>query len=149
GNLQSIASLLPSVIRGTVDVGGLLGESGSSTGSMTTHGNGDVRTEVGGISVHATQGSGTNNLGNGAAYQEMQVDTSGVSAEQKEGGIRMNMVPRDGGNTFQAHFITAFANESTQGNNITPELTAAGFVAPNSLRKYVEINPSGGGPILK
>jgi hypothetical protein len=149
GNLQSIASLLPSVTRGTIDVGGLLGESGSATGSMTTHGNGDVRTEVGGISVHATQGSGTNGLGNGAAYQEMQVDTSGVSAEQKEGGIRINMVPRDGGNTFQAHFLTAFSNQSMQGSNITQELRDRGFIAPNSLNKYVEANPSGGGPILR
>ena len=145
----SIASLLPGVTKANQDVGGLNGESGSSTGAMTVHGVADIRTEVNGISVHATQGSGTNGAGNMAAYAEMQVDLSGVSAEQKEGGVRINLIPRDGGNTFEGHFYGAFANGSMQGSNVTDELRKRGLSAPNGLDRYSEVNPFGGGRIVR
>lgn len=145
----SLATLLPGVTRGTQDVGGLNGESGSQAGGVTVHGNGDVRTEVNGLSVHATQGSGTNGAGNMAAYQEMQVDTSGVSAEQKEGGVRINLIPRDGSNEFEGHYYGAFANKSMQSKNFTEELRQRGLRAPNGLKRYVEANPFGGGRVLR
>jgi hypothetical protein len=148
-NTASLAALLPGVTKQNQDVGGLNGESGSATGTMSVHGVNDIRTEVNGISVHATQGSGTNGAGNMAAYQEMQVDLSGVSAEQKEGGVRINLVPRDGGNTFEGHYYGAFANHSMQGNNVTQELRDRGLGAPNGLKRYVEANPFGGGRIIR
>ena len=66
-NTASLAGLLPGVTKANQDVGGLNGESGSASGAMTIHGVADIRTEVNGISVHATQGSGTNGAGNMAA----------------------------------------------------------------------------------
>jgi hypothetical protein len=148
-NTASLASLLPGVTKANQDVGGLNGESGSAAGAMTVHGVADIRTEVNGISVHATQGSGTNGAGNMAAYQEMQVDLSGVSAEQKEGGVRINLIPRDGSNNFEGHFYGAFANSSMQGDNVTQALKDRGLGAPNGLQKYVEANPFGGGRIIR
>jgi hypothetical protein len=148
-NTASLASLLPGVTKANQDVGGLNGESGSAAGAMTVHGVADIRTEVNGVSVHATQGSGTNGAGNMAAYGEMQVDTSGVSAEQKEGGVRINLIPRDGSNTFEAHYYGAFANHSMQGNNVSQDLKDRGLGAPNALQRYVESNPFGGGRIIR
>ena len=148
-NTASLAALLPGVTKANQDVGGLNGESGSAAGAMTVHGVADIRTEVNGISVHATQGSGTNGAGNMAAYAEMQVDLSGVSAEQKEGGVRINLIPRDGGNTFEGHFYGAFANHSMQGDNVTQDLRDRGLLAPNALQRYVEVNPFGGGRIIR
>jgi hypothetical protein len=144
-----MASLLPGVTTGNQDVGGMQGESGSAAGTMMVHGNRDARTEVNGISVGSTQGSGTTGVGNIAAYQEVQVDTSGVSAEQKEGGVRMNLVPREGGNTFQGYFFGALANSSMQGTNFTDDLKNRGLGAGNTLNKYVDINPAFGGPIKR
>jgi hypothetical protein len=148
-NTTNLATLLPGVTKGNQDVGGLNGESGSSSGAVTIHGNSDVRTEVNGLSVHATQGSGTNGAGNMAAYQEMQIDTSGVSAEQKEGGVRINLIPRDGGNEFQWHYYSAFANSSMGADNLTQELRDRGLAAPSALKRYVEANPFGGGRIVR
>jgi hypothetical protein len=64
----------------------------------------------------------------------MVVDISGVSAEQAEGGVRMNLIPREGGNTFRGYFYGAFANSSMQASNFTPDLKARGLGTPNSLK---------------
>ena len=36
---------------------------------------------------------------------EVTIDTSGLSAEQGQGGIRINYIPRDGGNTFSGSTV--------------------------------------------
>ena len=148
-NAATMAGLLPSVSIGNQDVGGLGGESGSSAGNVTVHGNSDVRTAVNGVSVHSAQGSGSTGVGNIAAYQEMAVDISGVSAEQKEGGVRMNLIPREGGNTYAGAFYFGFANSSMQGDNFTDELRTRGLRAPSRLDRFIDVNPSFGGPIKR
>ena len=148
-NAASMAGLLPAVTIANQDVGGLSGESGSAAGSVTVHGNSEVRTLVSGLSVGSSQGSGSTGVGNIAAYQEMAVDISGISAEQKEGGVRMNLVPKEGGNRFAGGFYTAFANKSMQGDNFSDELQARGLRAPSTLKRYLDVNPSYGGPIKR
>lgn len=148
-NNSTMAGMLPGVSIGNQDVGGLLGESPTAAGGVTVHGVGDVRTLVNGISVHPAQGNGTHGAGNIAAYQEMAVDISGVSAEQKEGGLRMNLIPREGGNTFAGSFYLGYANKSMKSDNFTQELQDRGLRTPNSLKRYVDVNPSLGGPIRR
>src|SRR3989454_11152835 len=46
------------------------------------------------------------NLG---ATQEVSIDISGVSAEAAEGGVRINLIPKEGGNTFHGILFTSFA----------------------------------------
>jgi hypothetical protein len=150
-NVALLTSLLPSVIRSGPDDGGLAGESSATTSGsgLTVHGNNDSRMMVNGLSVVSTQGGGTVGLGNVGAYQELQVDTSGISAEQKEGGVRMNVVLRDGGNAFHGDFDTNFADQAMQSSNFTPELQAQGLDTPNRLNQYKDINPSFGGPVQR
>jgi carboxypeptidase family protein len=148
-NAASMAGLLPAVTIANQDVGGLTGESGSAAGSVTVHGNSEVRTLVSGLSVASAQGSGSTGVGNIAAYQEMAVDISGISAEQKEGGVRMNLIPKEGGNAYGGSFYVGYANESMQGNNFTDELKNRGLSTPNTLQRYVDLNPSFGGPIRR
>ena len=45
-------------------------------------------------------------------------------------------------------FATA-ANDRFQGNNYTDDLKARGLPTPNALNYSYDVNPSGGGPILK
>src|SRR4029453_13351532 len=53
------------------------------------------------------------------AMQEMSVDSSGADATLATGGVRMNYIPRDGGNTFKGLFFMSFANSSMQSSNYT------------------------------
>ena len=40
-------------------------------------------------------------------------------------------------------------NSSFQGDNLTPELVARGLRQPNSLKQAYDVNPTGGGPIVR
>jgi hypothetical protein len=64
------------------------------------------------------------------------------------GGVRINVIPREGGNKFAGSFFGTGANSSFQGNNYTAALKAAGLTVPNSIYQSWDINPSFGGPIV-
>ena len=53
---------------------------------------------------------------------EVTVDTSSLGADLPTGGVRVNFVPKDGGNTFTNSTIFSFTNESLQGDNFSDEL---------------------------
>ena len=147
-NHTYLAALVPGVTPTNHDVGGNLG-IGRQSGDVALHGSSDTRTLVNGVSFHSANGSGYTGSPNIAAYQEMAVDTGGVSAESKEGGLRMNLIPRDGGNTFRGFFFGSLANSSMQGNNFTQELKDAGLGTPDSVKKMWDVNPAYGGPIWR
>ncbi len=119
---QRVAALLPGVTTQRQDVGGIQGD-GTGRGLVTVRGVSDARMNINGVSNQATSQSVTAADGayNMAAYQEMAVDTGGRGAEHSQGGLRMNMIPRDGGNTFRGYFLASFADEAMQGDNFTQE----------------------------
>ena len=63
--------------------------------------------------------------------------------------MKVNYVPRDGGNNFRVSLFATGANSSFQGDNVTPELVARGLRQPNSLKQTYDVNPTGGGPIVR
>src|SRR5207253_2031782 len=65
------------------------------------------------------------------------------------GGVRLNLIPQDGGNSLKTYFFFSFANSSMQGNNFTQELKDRGLGTPDSLKQYLDVNPAVGGPILR
>jgi hypothetical protein len=109
---------------------------------------GDMRVVTSGVPNHLGIGTVWAAL-NLDAYQEVAVDAGGVGAEQKEGGLRVNLIPREGGNTFSGSFFGSFANDSMQGSNFTQELRERGLAAPNSIKQLTDVNPSFGGPIKR
>lgn len=142
-------AMLPGVTTTRADVGGIIGD-GSNRGSVQVHGNGDARILINGVSNYKTSGStAAHGAYNIAAYQEVAVDTSGTGAEQKEGGLRLNMIPRDGGNTFRGTFYGTFANEGMQGSNFTQKLKDAGLPTPSNIKALWDVNPAFGGPIKR
>ncbi|MBI4485291.1 MAG: TonB-dependent receptor, partial [Acidobacteria bacterium] len=144
---SQVAALTPNVTSGTHDVGGTVGD-GSSRGGITARGVGDSRILIGGLMTQT--GSGTSHgIYNMEAYQEVVVDTGAVSAEYYTGGVRINFIPRDGGNTFSGSFLTAFANNSMAGSNFSQELKDAGLPAPITVKQLFDINPAFGGPIKR
>src|SRR5204862_7183527 len=57
-NAASMAGMLPAVSIANQDVGGLAGESGSSAGTMSVHGDSEVRPRLSGLSAGSARGSG-------------------------------------------------------------------------------------------
>jgi hypothetical protein len=145
-----LSATLPGVTRSTEDVGGITGD-GQNRGGQTARGNGDTRVVAGGLGLHSATGqtSGIVTAMNIGMYQEVAVDTGGISAENAEGGVIINLIPRDGGNTFSGRLFANFASHAMQGNNLTQELRDRGLRTPNTIDKLWEVNPGFGGPIKR
>jgi hypothetical protein len=111
----------------------------------------DTRLMVDGIRIgnNVDGGQWTNYVPDQGAAQEVTIDYGAVSAEQLTGGLRINLVPREGGNTFRGYLFVTGVNSSWQGSNVSPELTARGLGTPNRMKQAYDINPSGGGPIVR
>jgi hypothetical protein len=151
-SIPFVAALAPGVSTQNVDVGGIrgMGPSGSGPGGISVRGVGDPRIVINGNSVHSVgTGSGNQGAPNMAAYVEIVVDTGGIGAEQKEGGVRMQLIPRDGGNTFSGSFLGAWANDALASSNFTDDLRQRGLRTPNSLKRIWDINPAFGGPLKR
>ena len=150
-NYFGLARMIPGTTGGGNDVGGSLiqdvGQSVTVHGSRTT----DQRVTVNGVNTMTLQAGGniggqTPDVGSAA---EVTVDTNSLSAELPTGGIRINFVPKDGGNTFSNSTFFTFANESMQGSNFSDELRAAGLPTPNAIVKNWDLNESLGGPFKR
>lgn len=85
------------------------------------------------------------------AYQEYNF-TSGIdNVESGAGGIRINVVPKDGGNRFAGSIFGLYTGDGWRSDNIAAKYKVApyNFTKPQALKQQYDINPSVGGPILK
>jgi hypothetical protein len=83
------------------------------------------------------------------ATQEVAMSYAAGTADQAYGGLAINLVPREGGNTFTGSLFATGTRSSFQGNNLTPALVSQGLLAVNSIQSNYDINPSGGGPLKR
>jgi hypothetical protein len=149
-NYASLGQLLPGVNSSARDAGGA---SGDTMSQLTIHGSrpGDQRVLQNGVNTMTLQVNGDRGIAvpNPGMASEVTVDTSGLSAEQGQGGIRINYIPRDGGNTFSGSLFATFANDSMQSDNLTDDLRARGLPSPNAIKMIYDVNPGVGGPIKR
>ena len=146
------------LIPGTVGTGQASNDVGGSQlqdvgGSLMIHGSRavDQRVTLNGINTMTLQAGG--NIGGqipdvGSA-NEVTVDTSSLSADMPTGGVRINFIPRDGGNTFHSSTFLTFSNRSLQGSNFSDELRAAGLPTPNRIVKNWDFSEALGGPVRR
>jgi hypothetical protein len=144
---NALMVLIPGVAVTSADVA--TGPCGACT--FGVHGrNNEGRVQIDGIGQGASLAGTTSGLitdpGNA---QEVNVTTSGGLGEAETSGPIMNFVPKTGGNTVHGSFFSSGSNSAMQGDNFTPELRAAGLVAPSSLQKAWDVNASTGGPLMK
>jgi hypothetical protein len=150
----NVAVLIPGMTLSTTfsgegqDVGGNTGEVQQT---LSIHGSrgGDMRRMVDGLSMQSQGTSVSAFAANSGMIQEVTVDTAAGSAEQSAGGVRMNIIPREGGNTFSGSFFASGTNENLQSNNIDDELRALGLVSASSVKSNWEVNPAFGGPVIR
>lgn len=79
--------------------------------------------------------------------QEMVYQTSGLGAELSGGGLRINMIPKEGGNTFSADFFGSYMVH--QGDNFSEHLRSKGMGGVDTIDKIWDFNPGVGGPIRR
>jgi len=150
----NVAALIPGMTLSTTfsgegqDVGGNTGEVQQT---LSIHGSrgGDMRRMVDGLSMQSQGTSVSAFAANSGMIQEVTVDTAAGSAEQSAGGVRMNIIPREGGNMFSGSLFLSGTNENLQSNNIDDNLRALGLVSTSSVKSNWEVNPAFGGPLVR
>jgi hypothetical protein len=146
----NLGVLIPGVTTTQPDVGG----SGFSSAAIAIHGSRlqEQQQLYDGMYYNNGQGRGGNFVAiatNDATVQEISLETAGLSAESELSGIRTNVIPKEGGNTFKGTFATAFTNRDLQSDNLGPDLQALGLRSVPRVNKIYDINPAIGGPLKR
>ena len=80
--------------------------------------------------------------------QEIAYETGAMNAEVAQSGLRVNMIPREGGNRFSGVVFLQGANGPLASDNRSDEVKR--FIPePIGLSHTYEFNPSFGGPIKR
>jgi Carboxypeptidase regulatory-like domain len=136
---------------GNRDVGGaVVAEVASlvANGGRTS----DQRMMVNGVALSSgiAGGWGGGAVPNAAGTAEFAIDVSGVDAQAATGGVRVNFIPRDGGNTFSGIVATSYSKGSFAADNYTgTDVQQRGLSAPSTIKANGEFNPGFGGPIVR
>jgi carboxypeptidase family protein/TonB-dependent receptor-like protein len=140
----SLAVLIPGVTVSRPDVGGA---SGDLSTSLTVHGSrtSDSQIMMDGMSVGNGLGAGSyGHFFNNGMLEEISVETGGMAAEHDVAGVRSNLIPREGGNSFRGIVFGNYTNQHFNSSGVSPELSALGLQT-NSVDRIYDFNPSGGG----
>ncbi|MEO8258962.1 MAG: carboxypeptidase regulatory-like domain-containing protein [Acidobacteriota bacterium] len=147
-NATGIMGVIPGMASNG-DSGGITGGTGGGASSMHGGRPSDSRTLSDGLNMGWAGANSNAAVVNVAGSQEIVVSTSGGLGEAETAGVVLNVVPRDGGNTFSGTIAFAGANSSLQSSNYTQALKDAGLRSPAELIKVWEFNPMGGGRIVR
>ncbi len=171
-NIQAVGIMIPgtSLAQGG---GGALSRDVGGSGNLQQsplqyRGSGDTVQTIEGLRLNnlCAQGAYSGVYWNDASFEEFSYVTGADSAEMGQGGMRVNMVPRDGGNSFRGSMVFNFADSSFGSDNCgSPALGqpctrtnltgSTTFNKTNSLtnvdvlKKIWDVNPTVGGPLAK
>jgi hypothetical protein len=145
-----IGVLIPGVTATSQDVGG----TQFSAVGLAIHGSrlNEQASLYDGMPFNNGQGRGGQFVAittNDATVQEMAIETAGLSAEAEASGVKINLVPRDGGNTYKGLVIGSFTNHSLQGDNLSSGLIARGLTSSATVHEAWDVDPAIGGPLMR
>jgi hypothetical protein len=147
--MQGMGQLIPGINLNLPDTGGAraMQQTYMSTHGMTTANN---TVMVDGMMINGLQGDGAiQTYFNDALNAEVSYQTAGIGADTSAGGVRLNMIPREGGNRFSGDFKYTYKPGEWQASNITERHKAANLSTGNAIERIVDATFSQGGPIKK
>ena len=149
-NWSTIGVMTIGVLSNQNDVGGSAGEHQNQ---LKAHGGSfnDRLVQMDGLMISnmACNYSCTGLSTNDASTQELSYEIGAISAETGGGGVRVNIIPKEGGNTFSGSAFFNFANSGLQANNLDQALMDQGVLSVDSLDSIYDTSFSFGGPIMR
>lgn len=146
----TIAATLPAVNVNRFDVGG---STQMWQGQATAYGGttGDFSSEVDGMKMDTalSRGQLTGHYLDIGSVAEYVVQVSAGTAETQTGGVKINMIPREGGNQFSGEGVAFFSNDALQSKNVSDALRARGVQGAPKIDRVFDYNVSLGGPIVR
>ncbi len=150
--LQSTAQLITGVKMNRPEVG--LTTAAQQT-YMSVHGMSpsQVTIQVDGQNMNSIGGDGAvQSYHNHLANQEMVYETSGMSAETSGGGVRINMVPREGGNAQSGQLWFGGSHDRFQKDgleSLSQEVQNRGVTSTEGISMMYDMNLVHGGPLVR
>src|SRR5712691_6367531 len=153
GRLSTLSTILPAAA--------LTAESDRASGSLSdraqtrfaVHGAPEAQPVVDGMNMMLSASNTGVFVYNQVNFQEVVAETSGVGADRDTGGAQVNMIARDGGNTFSGTMNGNFTGPGLQSDNIGSDLQARGLSSSTagqaSIKKYYDVAGGMGGPIKR
>jgi hypothetical protein len=132
------------------NVGGSAGTYNTSSVIQSNfHGKLGAITQYDGMSVNNPVRPGaTGYILSPATLQEWVVETGGGLAESNAGtSVALNVVPKEGGNTFKGQGNFVYSNGGMQGNNLSDTLRARNLTTVSQVDYLYDADFSLGGPI--
>ena len=169
-SVYSFAALVPGIQTGEGFGGNRQDIAGTrSTNQQYIQGGGQSSIETGvfleGLDVNSMSNDGaTKQYMNPMQAAETTFTTSGMGADTGQSGIRINIIPQDGGNTVSGSFFLGGTAESLMSENFNRTMGAYGIRGPEDdpefgipglrsgtpkIDKIWDINGAVGGPILR
>lgn len=147
--IQGLAQLIVGVSMSSPDVGGsrAMQQTYMATRGLTSANN---IVQVDGLMVNGLDGDGAvQQYFNNAMADEMTYQTGGAGADVSPGGVRLNIIPRDGGNRFNGSFFAGWSDGAWQANNFSQDLKGRGLRAVDKIDRIYDFNFGQGGPIMR
>jgi hypothetical protein len=148
-SFANLATFIPGSTTSN-DVGGTVGRAPT----VTIHNTRATETQllIDGMTYNHGGGVGGAQSGlnsNDGAVQEISLEIGGLGAESELAGVRTNIIPKEGSNTFKGALTVAFTNGDLQSNNLDDALRAQGLTASDSVSRIWDVNPGFGGPFVE
>ena len=146
--------LIPGVRRGGANVPDVGGSVVQEVASLEFNGSrqSDQRMMVNGVALSTMIGGGWGGgaVPNATGMAEFAIDVSGVDAQAATGGVRINFIPRDGGNRLSGTVFGGFTTENFASDNFTgSDVQARGLTAAPQIKGNGDFNPGVGGPFVR
>src|SRR5258705_11673049 len=147
-NAAAFAALIPAATQAASDrdVGGIRGENSQAFSIHGSHTADMIMLRDGLDYNQFFSGGNKASSMNPAAVAETTVQTAS-SAAAETGGVQINAIPREGGNTFHGTFQSNYGNKSLQSGNLDAALRARGATGGSDIRTLYEVAGGIGGPI--
>src|SRR5215510_232793 len=147
--IQSAGQLVVGVQMDAPDVGG---SRAMQQTYFFVHGAGTSQTSVlmDGMIINGLQADGAvQSYMNDAGAEQMVFQTGGGTADSPTGGLKLNVAPKEGGNSLHGSLFAGFESASLQSDNRSPFLASHGVQTVDKIGTYRDIDVTLGGPIKK
>src|SRR5205814_8086485 len=148
--IQSVGQLVVGVTLTAPDVGG---SQAMQQTYFTVHGLGAAQTSllVDGMIINGLQRDGAiQTYFNEGTNQEMVYQTGGGNVDSPTGGVKINMIPKEGGNRFAGSLFQGYESSTLyQASNLTDFLASHGVTTLDKIGTYSDTDFTQGGPLMK
>src|SRR6185503_16196666 len=143
-NWATIVEVTPGFSGSFADVAGQLNQNVGDA----YHGKTGTKRQFDGMSIDHASGN-VGYLVNSAMVEEISLQSSGISAESNADGSVVNMIPKEGSNSFSGTLSGLYTSDRFESSNLNDDLRSRGLTTISKILKIYDTGVTLGGPIRK